>query len=96
MKFRKKKKKDIYQMLQEVAAVCIGIGILQLAGAEEMTKTTETIAWVRMVCGLVEVILGCVAYKMLRKMHAIEIRKMRKKEREMERRVREREFQKDA
>lgn len=96
MKFRKKKKKDIYQVLQEVAAVCIGIGILQLAGAEEMTKTTETIAWVRMVCGLVEVMLGCVAYKMLRKMHAIEIKKMRKKERKMERRSRERKLREDA
>ena len=42
MKFRKRRKKDVYEILSEVAAVCMVIGILQMAGAEGTVKAAGT------------------------------------------------------
>ena len=98
MKFRKRRKKDVYEILSEAAAVCMVIGILQMAGAEGTIKAagTEPMVYLQVIFGLAEVVLGCLNYRFFRGMHIKARRENRRKEREMEKRARERELQEGA
>ena len=98
LKFRKRRKKDVYEILSEVAAVCMVIGILQMAGAEGTVKATGTgpMVYLQVIFGLAEVVLGFLNYRFFKGMHIKARRENRKKEIEIETRARERELQEGA
>lgn len=98
LKFRKRRKKDVCEILSEVAAVCVMIGILQMAGAEGTVKAagTDAMVYLQVILGLAEVVLGCLNYQFFRGMHIKTSRENRRKERKIEKRAQERQLQSGA